>query len=49
MVFLRFGLGLGIGLIVPQFVNEEVHMFLSTHFLRPHLKYKIERSRLKTE
>jgi hypothetical protein len=46
MVFYRLGAGLICGLTLPFMVKDLVYMTLSNAFLRPHLKYRIERERL---
>jgi hypothetical protein len=49
MVFTRLGLGFIVGCAVPFFVNEMVYMTIANSFLRPHLRYQIERAKLKKE
>jgi hypothetical protein len=46
MVFYRLGAGLICGLTLPFMVKDLVYMTLSNAFLRPHLKYRIEKERL---
>lgn len=46
MVFLKLGLGLCTGIAVPFLVNEMTYMTIANSFLRPHLKYRIEREKL---
>jgi hypothetical protein len=46
MVFYRLGAGLIFGLTLPFMVKDLVYMTLSNAFLRPHLKFRIERERL---
>lgn len=49
MVFTRIGLGIMVGIAVPFMVNEMVYLTIANSFLRPHLRYRIERSKLKEE
>lgn len=42
MVLFRLGLGLAVGITIPQMVNEELYLLMATSFLRPHLKLKYE-------
>ena len=46
MVFYRLGAGLIFGVTLPFMVKDLVYMTLSNAFLRPHLKFRIERERL---
>lgn len=46
MVFVRLGLGIFVGVAVPFMVKDMVYMTIANSFLRPHLKYRIERERL---
>ena len=43
MVFVRLGLGVCVGLVVPFMVKDMVYMTIANSFLRPHLRYRIER------
>jgi hypothetical protein len=43
MVFVRLGLGVCVGLAVPFMVKDMVYMTIANSFLRPHLRYRIER------
>lgn len=49
MVFLRLGLGFVVGVAVPFVVNDMVYMTIANSFLRPHLRYMVEREKLKKE
>lgn len=49
MVFLRLGLGLASGIAIPFMVNDMVYMTIANSFLRPHLRFQIEREKLKKE
>ncbi len=46
MVFYRLGAGFLFGLTVPFLVKDLVYMTIANAFLRPHLKYRLERERL---
>lgn len=46
MVFLRWGLGFAVGCTVPFLVNEMVYMTIANSFLRPHLKFRVQMSRM---
>ncbi len=46
MVFVRLGFGLFAGLAIPFMVKDMVYMTIANSFLRPHLRYIIERERL---
>jgi hypothetical protein len=46
MVFLRLGMGFVVGCAVPFLVNDMIYMTIANSFLRPHLKFRIERERL---
>ena len=46
MVFYHLGAGLICGLTLPFMVKDLVYMTLSNAFLRPHLKFRIERERM---
>lgn len=49
MVFTRLGAGFICGIAVPFLVNDMVYMTIANSFLRPHLKFIIERERLKRD
>ena len=46
MVFYRLAAGFAFGVTLPFVVKELVYMTISNAFLRPHLKYRLERERL---
>jgi hypothetical protein len=46
MVFVRLGLGLFAGIAIPYMVKDMVYMTIANSFLRPHLRYIIERERI---
>jgi hypothetical protein len=46
MVFLRLGLGFIVGVTIPMVVESNVYMTIASSFLRPHLKFRIEKDRL---
>ena len=46
MVFVRLGLGLFAGVAIPFLVKDMVYMTIANSFLRPHLRYIIERERI---
>lgn len=46
MVFYRLGAGFLFGLTLPFMVKDLVYMTISNAFLRPHLKYQLEKERL---
>lgn len=46
MVFTRLGLGLVAGVTIPLVVSEPIYMTLANSFLRPHLKFQIEKDKL---
>jgi hypothetical protein len=46
MVFYRLGAGFLVGLSLPFMVKDLVYMTISNAFLRPHLKFRMERERL---
>ena len=46
MVFYRLGAGFVFGLTLPFLVKDIVYMTIANAFLRPHLKYRLERERL---
>ncbi len=46
MVFYRLGTGFICGLAIPYMVNDLVYMTISNSFLRPHLKYRIDKEGL---
>jgi hypothetical protein len=46
MVFTRLAAGFVCGLTLPFMVKDLVYMTLSNAFLRPHLKFRIEREHL---
>lgn len=46
MVFVRLGLGIFAGLAIPFMVKDMVYMTIANSFLRPHLRYRIERERI---
>jgi len=48
MVFLKLTLGFITGVTVPIFVNEMTYMTIANAFLRPHLKFKIQKANLET-
>jgi hypothetical protein len=49
MVFLRWGLGFAAGCSIPFFVNDMIYMTIANSFLRPHLKYQIDREKMKKD
>ncbi len=49
MVFGKLGLGFVAGVTIPFFVNEMTYMTIANSFLRPHLAYRIEKSRMKKD
>ena len=49
MVFTRLGAGFICGCAIPYFVNETVYMTIANSFLRPHLKFIIDREKLKKD
>lgn len=46
MVLFRLTLGFASGLIIPFMVNDTIYMTIASSFLRPHLKYRIEREQM---
>jgi hypothetical protein len=46
MVFYRLGFGFFAGLAIPFMVKDMVYMTIANSFLRPHLKFRIERDQL---
>jgi hypothetical protein len=46
MVFYRLAAGFAFGVTVPFLVKDLVYMTISNAFLRPHLKYRMEKERL---
>ena len=46
MVFTRLGFGFLVGVGIPYMVNDMVYMTIANSFLRPHLKYMIDRERI---
>jgi len=46
MVFIKLSLGLAAGVTIPFLVNDMVYMTIANAFMRPHLKYRIERDRI---
>ena len=46
MVFVRLGLGIFAGIAIPFMVKDMVYMTIANSFLRPHLRYIIERERI---
>lgn len=46
MVFTRLAFGFAAGVTVPFLVNDMVYMTIANSFLRPHLRYSIEREKL---
>ena len=46
MVFYRLGFGFCCGLAIPFMVKDMVYMTIANSFLRPHLKYRIEKEQL---
>lgn len=44
MVFIKFGLGFLVGVSVPFMVHNTVYMTIANSFLRPHLKFRIEKA-----
>jgi len=46
MVFYRLAAGFAFGVTLPFLVKDLVYMTISNAFLRPHLKYRLERERL---
>ena len=49
MVFTRLGLGLAVGCTIPFLANDMVYMTIANSFLRPHLRFFIERDKLKRD
>lgn len=43
MVFVRIGMGVFVGFAVPFMVKDMVYMTIANSFLRPHLRFRIER------
>jgi hypothetical protein len=48
MVFLKLSVGFLTGVTIPFFVNEMTYMTIANAFLRPHLKFKIQKQNLDT-
>ena len=46
MVFLRLGLGFVTGLTIPLLVHDNIYLTIASSFLRPHLRFRIEQSKL---
>ena len=46
MVFFKLSVGLISGVTLPFLVNEMTYMTIANSFLRPHLKFKIQRDNL---
>ena len=46
MVFYRLGAGFLVGIAVPFMVKDLVYMTIASSFLRPHLKWRIQREKL---
>ena len=46
MVFFRLGLGVVTGITIPLVVHHNVYMVIANSFLRPHLKFRVEQSKL---
>ena len=46
MVFTRLALGLVSGLTIPHLVHQDIYMTIASSFLRPHLRYRIEKDKL---
>jgi hypothetical protein len=46
MVFTRLACGFAVGIAVPFMVKDMVYMTIANAFLRPHMKYRIEKERL---
>lgn len=46
MVFFKLSVGLLTGVTIPFLVNEMTYMTIANSFLRPHLKFKIQRDNL---
>jgi hypothetical protein len=46
MVFLKLSVGLLTGVTIPFLVNEMTYMTIANSFLRPHLKYRIQRDKI---
>jgi hypothetical protein len=49
MVFYRLGFGLFAGIAIPFMVKDMVYMTIANSFLRPHLKFRIEREQISKE
>ena len=45
MVFIQLGLGLCTGIAFPMWCHENIYLTLATSFLRPHLKYRMEKDK----
>ena len=48
MVFVKLTVGFLTGVTIPFFVNEMTYMTIANAFLRPHLKFKIQKDNLET-
>ena len=46
MVFLKLSVGFLTGVTIPFLVNEMTYMTIANSFLRPHLKYKIQKEKI---
>ena len=49
MVFTKLGLGFAVGMTIPFIVNDMIYMTIANSFLRPHLKFRIEREKMKKD
>ena len=49
MVFTKLGLGLAAGMTIPFMVSHNIYMTIANSFLRPHLKFRIEREKMKKD
>ena len=49
MVFYRLGFGFFAGIAIPFMVKDMVYMTIANSFLRPHLKFRIEREQISKE
>lgn len=47
MVFNQLIAGCLVGMTIPHLVHQDVYMLIASSFLRPHLRFRIEKSRLK--
>ena len=45
MVFYGLAAGVVFGITFPMTCNEDIYLLLASSFLRPHLKWRIERAK----